>query len=178
MNYFLNSTEPFSSSFQSIPRNALPVRRSTAAPVSIARQSSRGSHTGEGMWYCEKPARHNQTLGFNLKGFQQPPPPLHQTGIDTRRSLKKKKIQNNNKKNPQPKRAPTPPKQQQTSFSMQKHRIKKTAWKYSLVTLSRQPPELLAFHLKLDYDCVIWGQYIYSLEESLHTQIWFYNRTG
>lgn len=44
------------------------------------------------MWYCEKPARHNQTLGFNLKGFfQQPPPPLHQTGMDTRRSQKKKK---------------------------------------------------------------------------------------
>lgn len=100
MNYFLNSTEPFSSSFQSIPRNALPVRRSTAAPVSIARQSSRGSHTGEGMWYCEKPARHNQTLGFNLKGFQQPPPPLHQTGIDTRRSLKKKKSRTTTKKTP------------------------------------------------------------------------------
>lgn len=51
---------------------------------------------------------------------------------------------------------------------MQKHRIKKTAWKCSSVTLSRPPPELLAFHLKLDYDCVIWGQYIYALEESLH----------
>lgn len=163
MNYFLNSTEPFSSSFQSIPRNALPVRRSPAAPVSIARQSSRGSHTGEGMWYCEKAARHNQTLSFNLKGFQQPPP-LHQTGIDSRRSLKKKPRQQ--QKNPTKKNQPR--KQQQTSFSMQKHRIKKTAWKCSSVTFSRQPPELLAFHLKLDYDCVIWGQYIYSLEESLH----------
>lgn len=50
---------------------------------------------------------------------------------------------------------------------MQKRNINTTAWKCSFVTLSRQPPELPAFHLKLDYDCVIWGQYIYSLEESL-----------
>lgn len=39
----------------------------------------------KGMRCCQRPARHNQTLGCNLKGFQQPPPPLHQTGIDTHR---------------------------------------------------------------------------------------------